>query len=178
MLIQPEKKLLGDKYLKDAEAVAKIKEDNKRDTAKLRIPNQDLLEDKAAALGIPMQPSELVMRLQKMNPKIIIQPGGVRNAVAVRYPMKDEKGEDINQYVTGFYIDNALPEYSCVVTDERGLPWREVRGWRSVLTALIRQGIITEKQCDLSFGKPGSWRSILWDKQRQAERNNGHERKV
>lgn len=170
MLIQPDKNLLGDKHLKDAEAVAKIKEDNKRLTDQNRIPNQALLEDKKAALGIPLQPSELIMRLQKLNPKIIVQQGGVRNAVAVRYPTMVE-GKEEKKYITGFYIDNALPEYSCVVTDDRGLPWREIRGWRTVLTALIRQGILTEQQCDLSFGKPGTMRSVLWDKQRHAERN-------
>jgi hypothetical protein len=178
MLIQPDKKLLGDKYLKDAEAVARLKEDNAKATAQNRIPDQNLLEDKKAALGIPLAASELIIRLQKLNPKIVIQQGGVRNAVAVRYPMKDEKGNEVKEYITGFYIDNPLPEYSCVVTDARGLPWREIRGWRTVLTTLIRRGIITEKQADLTFGKPGSWRSILWDKARHSERNNGHERKA
>lgn len=174
MLIQPDKNLLGDKHVKDAESVAKLKEDNAKAAAQNRIPNQDILEDRGAALGIPMQPSELILRLQKLNPKIIIQQGGVRNAVAVRYPVMED-GKEVKKYITGFYVDNPLPEFSCVVTDERGLPWREIRGWRTVLTALIRQGILTEKRCDLHFGKPGTMRAILWDKQRHAERNpKGH----
>lgn len=176
MLIQPDKNLLGDKHLKDAEAVAKLKEENRKTAEQNHIPNQKLLEDRVAALGIPLQPSELIIRLQKLNPKIVVQQGGVRNAVAVRYPAIEE-GKQVLRYVTGFYVDNPLPEFSCVVNDERGVPWREIRGWRTVLTALIRQGILTEQQCDLTFGKPGTMRAVLWDKQRQAERNNGHERK-
>lgn len=176
MLIQPNREFLGDKHLKDAEAVARVKEENAKKTEAFHIPNQKFLEDKNAALGLPLAPSELILRLQRLNNKILIQQGGVRNAVAVRYPV-EEDGQTVQKYITGFYVDNVLPEYSCVVVDERGKPWREVRGWRTVLTALIRQGIITEKQCDLTFGRPNTYRAKLWNQQRQAERNNGHERK-
>jgi hypothetical protein len=172
MLIQPDKELLGDKHVKDAEAVAKLKEDNKTATAKLRIPNQDLLEDRAAALGIPLHPSVLISRLQKLDPKIIVEQGGVRNAVAVRYPrISPETGEMEKSYVTGFYVDNPLPEFSCVVVDNRGLPWREIRGWRSVLIALIRQNIVTEGQCDLIFGKNDGKRAVIWNESNYAQRN-------
>lgn len=178
MLIQPNRDFLGDKHLKDAEAVAKLKEENAARTEAYKIPDQKLLEDKAAALGLPMQPGVFITRLQKLNPKIIILQGGVRNAVQVRYPNPNPGPDDPpTEYITGFYIDAAMPEYSAIVTDDRGKPWREIRGWRSVLTTLIRRGIITEKQCNSQFGRPETTRSVLWHKQRQAERNNGHERR-
>jgi len=165
MLIQPDRNELGDARVKDAEAVAKVKEENRNRANQNRVPDQDILEDKQAAMsGLSLEPSEVIIRLQKLNPKIVIQQGGVRNAVAVRYP-KLVDGEMQLEYITGFYIDSPLPEFSFVVVDNRGLPWREVRGWRTVLSQLIRAKVITKKKADLMFGTANGQRAVLWDRQ-------------
>jgi hypothetical protein len=83
----------------------------------------------------------------------------------VRYPKPQEDGTIEKAYVTGFYVDAPLPEFSSVIVDSKGLPVRELRGWRSVLLALYRQKIVTLKQLELSFGKAQGQRAILWDKQ-------------
>jgi len=170
MLIQPDKSALGDGRLDEVESLARLKERNARDAAKNRIPDQDVLENKAAALGMPLQPNELIRRIQRLNPKIIVEPGGVRNAVAVRYPKKDEKGVETKEYVTGFYIDQPMPEFSCVVVDNRGLPLREVRGWRTVIMALIRVKALKPQQVEVVFGRANGQRATLWDKHMQHER--------
>lgn len=161
MLIQPNKSKLGDGHLQDAEAVAKVKEQNLRQAAECKIPDQEILENREAALGHPMQPSEFILRLQKLNPKILIEKGGVRNSVAVRYV---PWGQAQKVYVTGFPVDMPLPEFSAVVVDDQGKPWRELRGWRSVLLALVRKDLLTLEQVKLTFGYPTGQRSTLWDK--------------
>lgn len=168
MLIQPDKSKLGDGNLQDSEAVAKLKEENLRRSSENRIPDQDVLENREAALGHPMLPSELILKLQKLNPKILIEKGGVPGSVAVRYvpPGKTEK-----VYVTGFPTEYPLPEFSAVVVDEKGLPWKELRGWRSVLLALDQKGLLTREQVKLTFGYPTGQRAILWDKH-LSERTN------
>lgn len=173
MLIQPNKAELGDTRLNAEEGLAKIKEENLRQAAANKIADQDLLEDTKAALGMPMQPSDLILKLQKLNPSILIQKGGVKNAVAVRFPKFDSETGKVEQtYITGFYMDAPLPEFSSVVVDRRGLPFRELRGWRSVVLALVNAGALTLKQVDLSFGKPTGQRSVLWNRSNQARGRN------
>lgn len=171
MLIKDDSALLGDKYLNETEGLAKIKEENQKTTDQSRIPDQEILEDKKAAVGLTMDPSELINRIQRLNPRILVELGGVKNAVAIRYAKKNaETGKDEKAYVTGFYIDHPLLEFSYVLVDDKGLPVREMRGWRSVLLALVRQKLLTLKQIELTFGKANGQRAILWDKQTQAER--------
>jgi hypothetical protein len=168
VLVQPDKNELGDKRLNEVENLAKLREENKKLTDENRIPDQNLLEDKTAALGMPMLTSEFIRRLERLNPRLVIKPGGVRNAVQLRYPFKNKEGVEELEYVGGFYVDEkVLPEYSAVITDNRGLPLRELRGWRSVLVPLIERGIITLKQVEVTFGKARGQRSVLFNKHMQ-----------
>jgi hypothetical protein len=168
MLIQPDKNELGDSRLNEVEGLAKLKEGNKKLTDENRIPDQDLLEDKKMALGMPMLVSEFIRRLERLNPRLVIKPGGVRNAVQIRYPFKNKEGVEELEYVGGFYVDEkVLPEYSAVIVDNRGLPLREVRGWRTVLVPLVERGILSLKQVELTFGKATGQRSVLFNKHMQ-----------
>ena len=153
MLIQTDKNELGDKRLDPTENLAKLKEENAQLTAKSKIKDQSLLENKDMAIGSPMEWSGLVYLLKKMNTQIIIEDGGVRNALAVRYPGKLADGTFGKRYVTGFYKE-VMPEFSCILSDERGRATRECRGWRTVVLALIRQGIIRYKDAVETFGNP------------------------
>lgn len=144
-----------------AEAVAKAKEDTIRQAADKRIPDQALLENKDMAQGYYLDWNEFVRRVGRLNTQILFQPGGISGAIAVRYPKPDGMGGVALEYVTGFYC-KPLQEYSNVTTDDKGLPTREERGWRSVLHALVRAGALTKKQCDLAFGPALGQRSTLW----------------
>jgi hypothetical protein len=168
MLIQIDKNELGDKRLNEVEGVAKLKEENRKLHDANRIPDQDTLEDKRAAHGMPMSPNELIRRIQNLNHKIIVEPGGAANAVAVRHAVKQPDGTMTKEYITGFYIDQPMPEFSCVVVDNKGLPVREVRGWRTVLLALMNVKLLSLKQVELTFGKANGQRAILWDRTNQA----------
>lgn len=174
-LVVPDKNDLGDLRLSPAEGVAKLKEGNQKLTDKKKIPNQSLLEDVDQAFGTPMHYSELIRRIKKINPAIIIEDGGIQGAAAVRhycwdpYGGNDTLGAYGKKYVTGFYKE-ILPEFSSITTDKKGLPHREIRGWRSVLLALMKSGAVTFEQLKKEFGNPVGQRSVLWDEQTQEQR--------
>lgn len=153
-----------------AEAIAKAKEDTIAMSSKNRIADQDTFEDQEMARGMELSENELIRRLQLLNPKILITPGGVAGAVAVRYP-KFEDGEWSNAYITGFYL-KPLPEFSSVTVDDKGLPVRELRGWRSVLLALIRCGALDRVKVDALFGPARGQRSGIWYRSLQAMGKN------
>jgi hypothetical protein len=175
MLIVTDINDLGDKRLSPEEGVAKLREGNAKLSAEKHIPNQKLLEDHEAAAGTFMLHSELIRRIKKLNPKIVVEDGGVPGAVAVRYYCWDEHagddgtGEMRLKYITGFY-KQPLQEFSSVVCDEHGIAAREVRGWRSVLLALMQCGAHTYEQQHREFGDPQGSRSILWREQTAQQR--------
>lgn len=158
-VVFPDKGELGDKRLSPEESVAKLKEDTRKIEDTFRIPNQDIFENKQMSLGNAMSHGELIRRLQKLSSSILIEEGGWPNSVAVRIP--DPREESGKRYVTGF-VKEPLPEWSHVILDKRGLPHREVRGWRPVVEALVGAGAITKQQYYAAFGEPLGARSILW----------------
>jgi hypothetical protein len=175
MLIVPDKKFLStDHYLSPAENVAKLKQGNKELAAKKRMPKQDLLENQDMAVGQPMSPTLFIQKLRRL-PNVIVEQGGIPNAAAVRTvvtdtdPTSETYGKEIKRYISGFYTDRILPEFSSILPDVNGLPTREIRGWRTVLLALFRSKVASYSQLKAAFGEPHGQRGILWqDQTRQA----------
>lgn len=167
MLILPDSTSLGDTHLSPEENVAKLREGNRKMVQDKKLPNQKILEDKDQALGAPLAHPEFMRRLRLMKPSLVIQEGGVANAIQIRYPVTDpETGAATTRYVTGFY-KGMLPEFSSILTDDYGLPTREIRGWRSVLLVLIHCNIVTYAEVKAAFGEPHGQRGILWREQMQ-----------
>jgi hypothetical protein len=168
MLIAPDGSELGDKRLNEEESLSKLKEKNLQLASKFKIPDQATLENTEMAQGHPMPYQDLIFLLKKMCPTLVIEDGGMANAVAVRIPGMLEDGTFGKRYVTGFYKE-VLPEFSSVSTDTKGLPVREHRGWRTVVLACIKQGVVSYKDAVYLFGEPngvrgGRWHDILRDK--------------
>lgn len=153
-----------------AEAVAKAKEDTLKQASVNHIPDQKILENQDMARGRELDPAELITKIQKLNPAIVIMKGGVRNAVAVY--IADRANESGLRYVSGFYIDNRLPEYSSVTTDQFGVAHKEIRGWRTVLLALINAGALSREKVDLTFGPAAGQRDLLWYRSLQGSGKN------
>jgi hypothetical protein len=176
MLIQVDKNELGDKRLDPKEGVAKLKEDNRKLAAKNRIPNQSLLEDVDMAVGNPMAPAEFIRKIRLLSNDIIVEQGGIPNAVAVRIIATDDDkesptyGQKIKKYVSGFYVDRMLPEFSAIIPDHLGQAKREIRGWRSVLLSLWRSKVVTLRQLVAVFGHPNGQRNSLWMQQTREQR--------
>jgi hypothetical protein len=154
---------LGDGRLDPKESLAKLKEENKKLAASTRKPDQVILGNKGMAQGQPMEWTHLSYLLQKMCPSLVIRDGGVKGAVQIRYPDPDEmyREDGGTRYVTGFYKD-VLPEFSWETEDDRGRPTREIRGWRTVILALIKQHIITYADAVDVFGEPNGQRNCRW----------------
>lgn len=176
MLVLNDSSDLGDIKLSPQEANVKIREENQKLTDKRRIPNQSLLEDHDMAFGTPMAYTELIRRIKKIAPHVIIEDGGIQGAVAVRHLAWDPYGGDDTmgamgkKYITGFY-KQILPEFSSITTNKKtGLPAREIRGWRTVLLALMHSGAVSFEALKKEFKDPVGQRSSLWNEQTQEER--------
>jgi hypothetical protein len=146
MLIQVDKTELGDGKLDGNEALIKFSAENQALLDKKKIKDQAELEDTKAALGQVLHTSAFIAYLQKVCPGLIVEKGGWPNAVALRRYVNGEK-----VYVTGFELGD-MPEFSAVLTDDDGLPVREVRGWRNVLVSLIKQGLISVDAIKKQYG--------------------------
>lgn len=152
-----------------AEAAISAKEETKKLAAKNHIPDQKLLEDRDMARGYELEPNDFIARLQKLTSKVLIRQGGVRNAVAVcvQVPVSEDYPTGW-KYITGFYINQRLPEFSSVTTDQFGVAHKEIRGWRSVLLALINAGAVDRRKADIAFGPALGQRTDLWYRSLQA----------
>ena len=60
-------------------------------------------------------------------------------------------GKPVKKFICAF-DKGALPEFSHIITDERDLPIREKRGWRTVLTRLMQAKALTWPQVVYGFG--------------------------
>lgn len=177
MLIEPDKSQLGDKHLNPEEAVIREREDLISIQSKHRIFGQDQLEDPARSGGARLYYTEIIRRIRKINPAIMIREGSDGQVAIYRHKRRDEydwqqydpkQGRNWrwdHEYVIGMAKD-WIPEYSHVLTDNVLLPTREVRGYRSVLIALVKAGALPYRDVIREFGDPaGDQRSTFWFEQ-------------
>ena len=67
-----------------------------------------------------------------------------------------------------------MPEHSVLRFDAHGLPTTEkYRGWRTVLIELIRQGYLSEAECNRVFGLPRAQIAVKWNEVLQSMRSQG-----
>jgi hypothetical protein len=152
-----------------AEATKKAFEDTAKLAAKNKHPDQALLENRDMARGYEMEVGDLITKIQKLNPRIQIRKGGVKNAVAVYIPVPVSEANPLGlKYTSGFYIDSRLSEYSSVTVDQFGVAHKETRGWRTVLLSLIEAGALDRRKVDLAFGPALGKRTDLWYRALQA----------
>lgn len=167
--------VLGDRLPRDNDSIAALQERIINSRQPFKHQHQAILENADMAVGGPLDPREFIRRLQKMEPRLLIEEGGVRNCVRVGIPTIDDDttsktyGELIPTWLgCGFPIDTKLNEFSNVLNDKDGIPKREVRGWRTVLLRLILTGVVTYKQVKAEFGEPLGERGKLWREQMQS----------
>lgn len=139
------------------DAVIKFREENNAEAVRqFRRYDPEEFGNAEKALGRRIDPHDLIRRITKLNPLVIVMPGGIPGHAAVRYPGME--------YATGFPVAvPCLPEFSCVVYDERGVDAMEVRGWRDVLKALIKKGAFTLEAVNKEFGIATGNRAERWD---------------
>jgi hypothetical protein len=165
MLLDPQGNIL--KKIENAEAVARLREDIKKQVAPLRMAGQELLENPEASLGTPMSPSLFIEKLRKF-PGVIVEPGGWRNAMAVRTMITGEDGKPEKKYISGFLTDRVLAEYDLIIPDQFGTATRKIRGWRTVLLDLFHAQVVPLSQLKAAFGDANGQRSNRWQEQTQS----------
>lgn len=174
---------LGDRSLNPEESVIRLREENNSLLNNRRLHRQAELSDANRSAGPRLSWQEVVFRLSKCNPSLLFTDGSAGNVAIYRPFNRQELAEreydwtrpawwNDHQYVGGFPKD-WLPEYSHVRTNERNLPTREYRGWRSVLLSLLKANAITIECANRHFGAATGQRSWSWNQQIQEMRVNG-----
>jgi hypothetical protein len=189
LLIEPDRNELGDKRLNPEEAVIRERESLLQLAAQKKIGSQAELENPDRSLGPRLQYTDIISRLRKIIPDLVVKEGS-RGSVALYFPRNRKELEEAQRewewgkdeffmkykYVGGF-PKNETFEYSHIDIDSSHLPTKEHRGWRSILIALLKQGVVSYSQLVSQFGDVGTdrrgWR---WQEQTRQWRNNPTEK--
>jgi hypothetical protein len=127
---------------------------------KYRQSDHDWFRDWSRRRGEMLHSSDVIFRLQKLNPHIFVQQ-------QINFP--DDWGLYSSalgriQFLTGL-PKGWLTEFSYALVDDRDLPTEERRGWRTVLVYCLMKGAITWDQVLAEFGEPND----AWNEQRWCE---------
>lgn len=139
--------------------------------ARYRQDDQDWFADWNRRKGEMMHSSDLIFRLQRLNPHLQIQN-------QVNFP--EEWGLYSSalgkiQFLTGF-PKGWLTEWSYAILDARNLPVEEKRGWRTVLVYLILKGAVNLNAAIRAFGEPkDGWNDYRWQETLADFRHGGEE---
>lgn len=123
-----------------------------------RQSDHDFFKDFSRRRGECMHSSDLILRLQNLNPHISVQQ---------QYNFPDDWGLYSSamgriQFLTGL-PKGWLTEFSYALVDDRDLPTEERRGWRTVLIYCLMKGAITWEQAVAEFGEPeDGWNEERW----------------
>lgn len=114
-----------------------------------RQSDHDWFKDFFRRKGEVLHSSDLIFRLQKLNPHIEVQQ---------QYNFPDDWGLYSSalgriQFLTGL-PKGWLTEFSYALVDDRDLPLEERRGWRTVLVYCLMKGALTWEQVIAEFGEP------------------------
>jgi hypothetical protein len=123
-----------------------------------RQSDHDWFKDFSRRKGEVMHSSDLIFRLQNLNPHISVQQQvnfendwGLYSSAMGRI-----------QFLTGF-PKNWLTEFSYALVDDRDLPIEERRGWRTCLVYCLMKGALTWEQVIAEFGEPeDGWNEQRW----------------
>jgi hypothetical protein len=149
MLVLGDSSLLGNDFLPAREAMLRYKQERiepLHDTYRLSDHND--LKDLHKRAGQWMHASELIYRVQKLNPCVYVHQ-------QINYPDQWGFYVDVQSrltYVSGFQ-KGWLREFTAILVDDRDLmAGDELRGWRAVLLKLMEKGVLRWQQVFREFG--------------------------
>jgi hypothetical protein len=170
MLVLSNARLLGNDFLPRAEALLRYRQEKiepLHDT--YRLSDHEELKDLYKRAGQWMHSSELVFKVQNLNPCIYVQQ-------QINYP--DQWGFYVDvqsrlQYVSGFQ-KGWLREFTAILVDDRNLMLGdELRGWRAVLLKLLEKGILRWEQVHKTFGDAEGANTHRWRNYTRIYREDG-----
>lgn len=113
-----------------------------------RMSDHSWFKDFNRRKGEVMHASDLIFKLQNLNPHLIVQN-------QINFPDWGLYIENLGkiQYLAGFG-KGWLTEFSWTTVDDRNLPVDHKKGWRTVLVELCSKGALTWEQIMVEFGDP------------------------
>lgn len=122
-----------------------------------RLSDHNWMKDFHRRKGFVIHSSELIYRIQALNPNVKVQ-----------YQMNYE--QDWGLYIPLgrklTYVSSVpkgwLTEFSYLLVDDRDLPEFERRGWRTVLIRLMGKGVLTWEQVEAEFGSSEGVNADRW----------------
>lgn len=171
---------LSQPSLSIAEHTSRLREMNysSEGTRRMRHPDQE--EFHKERKGEVMDFSRFLQKLHHVYPRLYVTPGAVTvNGVPVDISLfatsdvpKPEWNGTSTKYL-GYITIGPMSEYTEYEFDSRDVLQRAARiGWRDVLLRFIKNGILTEEQCNKEFGPPSGFAdSTYWYKKLHQYRN-------
>lgn len=141
MILNPTKKLSA------VEALSRAKADTNTRLDKYRLDDHEDLKDAEKRLGQPMSSSDLITRVERLTHRRIWAEDSYRDpSIAGFYTTENGSKKFLVAFDKGF-----MPEFSVIRVDEKDLPVKEVRGWRTVLARLIQSRTVTLSELEKGF---------------------------
>lgn len=122
-----------------------------------RLSDHESFRDFERRKGEVLHSSELILRLQNINPVLYVH--HQLNFESDWGVYTDLCGKLV--YLSGF-PKGWLTEFSYTLIDHRNLPTEERRGWRTVLLRLMGRGILSWEQVVNEFGDSEGFNSDRW----------------
>lgn len=159
MLVLNDSRLLGNDFLPANEANARFRQEKIEPMHdRYRLGDHNDLKDLVKRAGQWMHSSELIFRVQRLNPCVYVQQ-------QINYPDQWGFYTDVQSrltYLSGFQ-KGWLREYTAILVDERNLmEGDELRGWRAVLLKLLGKGILRWEQVYKTFGDCEGVNAYRW----------------
>ena len=171
---------LGQPVLSIAEHTARLREMNYNSEGTKRQRHVDQEEFYKERTGQIMDFSLFLQKLHHVYPNLYITPGAVTiNGKIVDIALFATSGVAKSKWMgqtakyMGYITIGPMPEYNEYEFDSRDVLQRATKiGWRDVLLRFIKNGILTEEQCNQEFGPPSGFAdSTYWYKKLNQHRN-------
>lgn len=129
------------------EALAEKQELTRKALLPYKLADHDDLKKAEVRLAHGMYHNEFITRIEKATGRKVWAEDSYRDSSVVGfYTIKNGEKSYICSFNKGF-----MPEFSIIETDDRDMPVREHRGWRTVLTRLLQTGSIKMYQINNAF---------------------------
>jgi hypothetical protein len=135
----------------DMDELKRLWEETDGMLASQRWEDQDGFKDEKRQMGKPMWSNDVISRVLKMNPRLIVQDSTSMKGSAAFYFVNPDK---TLKYTNACFNKGLLPEFTIMTTDTADLPVYYPRyGYRTVLVRLLKGGYISYQQILHAFGE-------------------------
>jgi hypothetical protein len=130
------------------EGLAGLKEDTNQQLDRYRLSDHAELKNTSKRTGQMLYHTDLIRRIEKLTHKRVWAEDSINDSAVCGFYTQHNGAK---KFICAF-DKGPLPEFSHITTDERDLPIKEKRGWRTVLTRLMQAQVITWPQVKYGFG--------------------------